>query len=52
MYNVLVVMRYIVCLLAGVDAEGLYRLSGKTNDVLRIKKEFDHSEFINMFIGP
>ena len=38
----------IVCLLTGVDAEGIYRLSGKTNDILRIKKEFDHSELINM----
>ena len=35
-------------LLAGMDAEGIYRISGKTNDILRIKKEFDNSESINI----
>ncbi len=34
-------------LLVGMDAEGLYRISGKTNDILRIKKEFDNSELVN-----
>ena len=31
-----------------MDAEGIYRISGKTNDILRIKKEFDNSESVNM----
>ena len=33
---------------AGMDAEGIYRISGKTNDILRIKKEFDNSESVNV----
>ena len=33
---------------AGMDAEGIYRISGKTNDILRIKKEFDNSESVNI----
>jgi hypothetical protein len=41
-------MLYYTSLLVGVDAEGIYRISGKTNDILRIKKEFDNSELVNM----
>ncbi len=36
----------------GMDAEGIYRISGKTNDILRIKKEFDHSEFVSITCLP
>lgn len=28
----------------GLDVEGLYRVSGKTNDILRIKKQFDNGK--------
>jgi len=28
----------------GLDVEGVYRVSGKTNDILRIKKQFDNGK--------
>lgn len=33
--------------LTGLDVEGLYRVSGKSNDILRIKKQFDNGKIIN-----
>ena len=29
---------------AGFDVDGMYRISGKSNEVLRIKKDFDNGE--------
>ena len=35
---------------AGLDVEGLYRVSGKANDILRIKKQFDNGKIIIFFV--
>ena len=32
----------IICPDTGVEIVGIYRISGKTNDILRIKKQFDN----------
>ena len=38
---------YCLLFLTGLDVEGLYRVSGKSNDILRIKKQFDNGKIIN-----
>ncbi len=38
----LLVLFHLVMTCIGVDVDGLYRISGKANELLKLKKEFDN----------
>jgi len=41
----------ILCCFLGLEEEGLYRISGATSDIQRLKKTFEKSQLFSLVIG-